>query len=136
MSAVPFDHKNYNKPAMLHPLFSTVIQRPDLVADHVSAYAALFNQELKAIGTSALARIAAWVLVVLCAFLFLSLAGMALMLGFANNQFHWALVAVPGCALLMTMIALVKARKPMQQDHFPELKAQLDSDVHALRVAA
>lgn len=121
---------------MLHPLFSTVIQRPDLVADHLSGYAALFNQELKAIGTNFLARIAAWVLFVLCGFLFLSLAGAALMLGFLNNQFHWALVAVPGCALLMTIVSLIKARQPLPQDHFPELKAQLGSDVDALRAAA
>ncbi len=121
---------------MLHPLFSTVIQRPDLVADHVSAYAALFNQEVKAIGTNVATRIAAWILAVLCGFLFLSLAGGAVMLGFINNQFHWALVAVPGLALLLTIVAFLKARQPMPQEHFPELKAQLDNDVRALRMAA
>ncbi|MES2281246.1 MAG: hypothetical protein V4542_07520 [Pseudomonadota bacterium] len=121
---------------MLHPLFSTVIQRPDLVVDHISAYAALFNQEVKAIGTNFLERIAAWVMVVLCGFLFLSLAGMALMLGFIHNQFHWALIAVPGVALLFMVIAFMKTRRAPAQEHFPELKAQLDSDAHALRMAA
>lgn len=121
---------------MLHPLFSTLIQRPDLLAGHVSAYAALFNQEMKAIGTNVAMRIAAWALAVLCGFLFLSLAGVAVMLGFVTNQFHWALVAVPGIALLLTIAAFLKARQPMPQEHFPELKAQLDSDVDALRMAA
>lgn len=118
---------------MLHPLFSTVIQRPDLVAEHVSAYASLFNQEVKAIGSNFLARIVAWAMVVLGGFLFLSLAGIALMLGFMQNQFHWILVAIPGCVLLVTAAAFMKARKSLPQDHFPELKAQLDSDIHALR---
>jgi hypothetical protein len=30
---------------------------------------------------------------------FLGLAGTAVMLGMLHNQFHWALVAVPGVAL-------------------------------------
>ncbi len=121
---------------MLHPLFSTVIQRPDLVADHVSAYAALFSQELGAMGGRVIARLVAWVLFVLCGFLFLSLAGVALMLGFLQNQFHWMLIAAPGVALLMTTAAFLKARQPLPSEHFPELKAQLDNDVHALRTAA
>ncbi|MBI2727278.1 MAG: hypothetical protein HYX42_13625 [Polaromonas sp.] len=121
---------------MLHPLFSTVIQRPDLVADHASAYAALFNQEVKAMGTNFVERVAVWVLVVLCGFLFLSLTGIALMLGFIHNQFHWTLVAVPGFALILTMLAFLKTRQPLPQENFTELKAQLDSDIHALRMAA
>lgn len=121
---------------MLHPLFSTVIQRPDLVADHLSAYAALVGQEVRTVGTQFVARIVACVLAVLCGFLFLTLSGVALMLGVLQNQFHWVLLAAPGVALVMTIVAVAMARKPMPQEQFPELKAQLDSDVHALRMAA
>ena len=35
---------------MLHPIFSTVIQRPDLVLGHLSAYGALVGQEAKTAG--------------------------------------------------------------------------------------
>ena len=35
---------------MLHPIFSTVIQRPDLVMVHLSAYGALVGQEAKTAG--------------------------------------------------------------------------------------
>lgn len=120
---------------MLHPLFSTVIQRPDLVADHISAYVALFSQEVGAIGNHIVGRLVAWVLFVLSGFLFLSLAGTALMLGFLQNQFHWILLVVPGIALIIAVTAFVKARKPLPSEHFPEFKAQLDSDVQALRTA-
>lgn len=120
---------------MLHPLFSTVIQRPDLVVDHVSAYAALFNQEVGAIGTNFAERVVAWVMVVLFGFLFLSLTGIALMLGFLHNQFHWSLVAIPGFALAAAATAFVKAKRRRSADHFPELRAQLDNDVQALRSA-
>lgn len=120
---------------MLHPLFSTVIQRPDLVADHISAYVALFSQEVGAIGNHVVGRLVAWVLFVLCGFLFLTLTGVALMLGFLQNQFHWILIATPGVALIITVMAFIKARMPLPAENFPELKAQLDSDVHALRTA-
>ncbi|MES2415032.1 MAG: hypothetical protein V4614_14595 [Pseudomonadota bacterium] len=120
---------------MLHPLFSTVIQRPDLVADHVSAYAALLGQEVKAIRTHFVAKVVSWVLFVFCAFLFLTLTGIALMLGFVHNQFHWMLVVVPAVSLLLTVATLFRALQPLPDENFPELKAQLDSDIHALRMA-
>ena len=121
---------------MLHPLFSTLIQRPDLLVDHVSAYAALFNQEAKAAGSELLMRSLTWALAAACGSIFLLLTGIALMLGFLQNQFHWILVAVPGAALILTMIAVFRAKRPRPAEHFPELKAQVDSDVSALRMAA
>lgn len=121
---------------MLHPLFSTLVQRPDLVVDHVSAYAALFHEEASRAGSELMARVVAWVLALLSAVVFLGLAGVALMLGLMHNQFHWVLVAVPGFALVLVVIALLRAKKPFQSERFPELKAQIDSDVDALRMAA
>ena len=58
------------------------------------------------------------------------------MLGFLNNQFHWILVAVPGTALLLTIVALIKAQQLAPADNFPELKAQIANDVRALRMVA
>lgn len=121
---------------MLHPLFSTIVQRPDLVVDHVSAYAALFQQEASDAGAELLTRVVAWVIAVLAGVVFLAMTGIAVMLGFIHNQFHWALVAVPAVALLMTIIAAVIAKKPLESKRFPELKAQIDSDARALRTAA
>lgn len=118
---------------MLHPLFSTLIKRPDLVMDHLSAYAALFHEEASIAGSELLARAMAWVLAALSVFVFLGLAGTALMLGFMQNQFHWVLVAVPGFALMLTVTIVFRARRPLQSERFPELKAQIDSDAQALR---
>lgn len=118
---------------MLHPLFSTLVQRPDLVIDHLSAYAALFHDEASAAASSFLGRAVAWVLVALSAVVFLGLTGTALMLGLLQNQFHWALVAVPGFALGLLVIALFVAKKPFPRESFTELKAQMDNDKRALR---
>lgn len=121
---------------MLHPLFSTVIQRPDLVIDHMSAYGALINQEIKAAGSQYSKRAIAGLLAVMCGAVFVSLAGIALMLGFLQNQFHWVLVVIPGTALLLTLIAIFEAKKSQPSDTFAELKAQLERDTSALRLAA
>lgn len=121
---------------MLHPLFSTVVQRPDLVMDHLSAYAALFHEEAAKAGTEIIQRVVAWVLAVLAGVVFLGLAGTAVMLGMLNHQFHWALVIVPGVALLLVVASVLWAKKPLKSERFPELKAQIDSDTQALRMAA
>lgn len=121
---------------MLHPLCLTIMQRPDLVVDHVSAYAALIQQEAVSAGSELLARIVAWALAVLAGSVFLGLAGTALMLGLLQNQFHWVLVAVPSVPLLLAVFAIAQARKPVNGERFPAVKAQFDSDVHALRMAA
>jgi uncharacterized membrane protein YqjE len=121
---------------MLHPFVSTLIRRPHLVIDHLAAYADLIREEASEAGTDLLQRVVAWVLVLVCAIVFLILAGVALMMGALMNQFHWALVAVPAFVLLLMVAAVVKARKPVLQTHFSEVRAQVDRDAQALRSAS
>ena len=118
---------------MLHPLFSTLIQRPDLAVDHLSAYGALFHEEASKAGSELLKRIMAWAVAILTAMLFLGLAGTALMFGFMHNQFHWVLVAVPAVALLLLFAAIWVATRSLQSERLPALQAQLHSDAVALR---
>lgn len=121
---------------MLHPLFSTLIQRPDLALDHASAYAALIHQEARVASSQLVKRGLAWALAGLFGCMCIVFTGVALMLGFLNNQFHWILVVVPGSALLMAVVAMVKALQPLPTENFMELKAQIDNDARALRMAA
>jgi peptidoglycan/LPS O-acetylase OafA/YrhL len=121
---------------MLHPLVSTLIQRPDLIVDHVAAYAALFQEEATEVGQELMRRAVAWMLAVLSIMVFLSLAGTAFMLGMLQQQFHWALVVVPGLALIFAIAAFWFAKKPISQNRFPDLKAQIASDAIALRSVA
>ena len=121
---------------MLHPLFSTLIHRPDLLVEHLSGYAALLHEETSEVGAELLERSLAWVLVALCAAVFLALAGVALMLGVMLQQFHWVLVATPAAVLLLLALALVKARVPPRPSRFAELKAQVSRDADALRMTA
>ncbi|MCY7372028.1 MAG: hypothetical protein LH479_14500 [Polaromonas sp.] len=121
---------------MLHPLFSTLVKRPDLVVDHVSAYAELVRIEAGDMAKDLVTRAASWAVAVIAGAIFLALAGIAVMLGLIQNQFHWGLVAVPGAALLLAVAAVLRAMKPWQSERFPELKAQVASDVEALRAVS
>lgn len=121
---------------MLHPLFSTLIQRPDLLVEHVSAYSALFQQEATQAGSQLASRYMAWGMVALFGLVFVLFAGTALMMGILHNQFHWVLLALPGVALLLMLIALAKAKTPLAGARFTELKAQIDSDIQALRAVS
>ena len=120
---------------MLHPVFSTLIQRPDLIADHLSAYTALLCQEAGSWRADWLERALAWVLMVAAAIVFVILSGTALMLG-ALQTFHWVLVVVPAVFLALTGLAWMRAKAPLPAERFQEFKAQWASDVNAFRKAA
>lgn len=121
---------------MLHPLFSTLVHRPDLVVEHVSAYAALLQAEASAAGSEWVRRALAWMLVAAGVLLFLVFAGVALMVGVLMNQFHWVLLAVPGLFLFIALLAYNRASRSVSVSSFADLKAQFDSDVRALRSVA
>ena len=117
---------------MIHPIFSVLINRPELVVDHVSGYAALMREEASSVGTELGKRAIALGATVLALVVFLVLAGVALMLGTLNG-FHWVLVITPGIALALAGAAWSVARQRLPEQAFTELKAQLDAAAQALR---
>jgi hypothetical protein len=118
---------------MVHPIFSVLISRPELVMDHVAGYAALVQDEASTVGLQVAKRVIAWGVAVMGLLVFLVLAGMAIMLGAVQGEFHWALVIVPGAALAVSIVAWTVARQPLPSKAFTELRAQLDADAQALR---
>jgi uncharacterized membrane protein YqjE len=119
---------------MLHPVFTTLIQRPDLVAGHVTAYAALIAEEAGAAGHEVVMKVMAYAITLVAGLLFIGLTGIALMLGAVQGEFHWALVAVPGVALLAAVLSFAWAKKPLKSDRFPQVREQMESDARALRM--
>jgi hypothetical protein len=117
---------------MIHPIFSVLINRPELVVDHVSGYAALMREEASSVGSEVAKRAIAWGATVLALVVFLVLAGVAVMLG-TLMEFHWVLVITPGIALAIAGAAWSVARQRLPEQAFTELKAQLDADAQALR---
>ena len=120
---------------MVHPIFSLLISRPGLVIDHVAGYAALVHEEATNAGMAVARQAIAWGVALLGLMVFLVLAGVAIMLGAMLGEFHWSLVLTPGAALLVSALAWNVARQRFPARPFTQLKAQLDADVQALRVA-
>jgi hypothetical protein len=118
---------------MVHPIFSVLIKRPELVMDHVAGYAALVQEEASTVGVEVAKRVIAWGVAVFALVVSLVLAGVAVMLGAMQGQFHWVLIAAPGAALLLSVVAWSVARQRLPAKAFSELKAQLDADAQALR---
>ncbi len=119
---------------MLHPIFSTVLGHPALVAEHIANYGALIKDEAAQASRGLVARLVAGVLAAVSAMLALGLIGMAVMLGVLHGSFHWVLVIVPGVAVVVAIVAAFIAARPSEFDGFNDLKAQLDADVQALHM--
>ncbi len=118
---------------MIHPIFSVLISRPELVVDHLANYAALARDEASSVGGQVGRRAIAWGVAALCFITFLVLAGVAIMLGAMHGEFHWVLIAVPCAALVIGAIAFSIARTQLPARAFSELRSQLDADAQALR---
>jgi hypothetical protein len=116
----------------VHPIFSVLITRPELVVDHVAGYAALVQEEASTVGLAVAKRVIAWAVTAVALFVFLVLAGVAVMLG-AINGFHWSLVLTPAVVLAVAVGAFLVARQKLPARAFTELRAQLDADAQALR---
>lgn len=118
---------------MVHPIFSVLITKPELVMEHVAGYAALMREEASSVGVEVAKRAVAWAVTLFALLVFLILAGVAAMLAAVQDQFHWAFILVPAIALAISIGAFLVARKRLPEKAFTELKAQLDADAQALR---
>ena len=120
---------------MLHPIFSTVLGHPELVADHLANYAALLKEETASAGRGIVERIIASVLAVVSALLALGLVGIAVMLGVLHGSFNWVLVIVPAVAVVIAAVSAYIAARPSELHAFADFRAQLDADIQTLHIA-
>jgi len=119
--------------SIVHPIFSVLVSRPELVMEHVAGYAALAQEEASSVGKEVTKRVIAWAACAFSGLVFLILAGVAVMLGAVNDAFSWALVLVPLVPLGLAVFAWTIARQRLPAKAFAELRAQLDADAQALR---
>lgn len=118
---------------MVHPIFSVLITKPELVMEHMAGYASLMREEASSVGSEVAKRAVAWGITLAAALVFLILAGVAAMLAAIQDRFHWAFVLVPLIPLVVSVAAFTVARKRLPEKAFTELKAQLDADAQTLR---
>jgi len=120
---------------MFHPIYTTALRHPELIADHLANYAALAREEAAQASQILLRRLIAGALAVGSALMTLVLAGVAVMLYGANGHFDWLLVLVPAIAALVTLVAAVVAARHSPTHGFDEVRAQFEADMIALQVA-
>lgn len=118
---------------MFHPFFKAVLQRPDLLVQHLSNHIDLIKAEAATTGRSLAMKGVAALLAGLLLLLALGLTGVAVMLGFVH-AFHAALVAVPGVAWAFALLSLVPAmrRSPAAQAQ-REVMSEIEADLAVLR---
>ena len=124
----------------MHPLFQLIATRPQLLADHAEAYAALVAVEVPRI-SAAWQRSAVFNALALCALIAgLVLAGVALMLWAtlpdAPMRAAWVLLAVPLLALSAALACAMAARSGDAGVAMNNLRLQIAADIALLRAAA
>lgn len=111
-------------------------QRPDLLVDHVLAYADLAKTEIDALKQRLLRQIIAGAIALAMSLAFVVVSGVALMLhavGSANSDSSWVLLAVPGFMLALAMLAALLALSKGGARTTSSLSAQLKQDARAFR---
>lgn len=122
---------------MIHPLLKLIATEPEVLGDHVEAYADLVGDEVRKAGNAWAARLALYGAALGLLGVGLVLAGVALMLWAAlptgDFQAPWVLVAVPAVTLAAAVLCALLARRSRVESAFDNVKKQLSADMAMLR---
>ena len=122
---------------MIHPLLRLAATEPQLLGEHVEAYAALLGEEAKEVSTSWIRRIVLYAVAGVLGLVGLVLVGVALLFWAAvpTDQYNagWALVVIPLVPLVVAAICAFSARSKPVVAAFEKIKQQLNADVAMLR---
>ena len=123
----------------MHPLFSLLATRPQLLVDHAQAYAGLFHEEFSQ-SLNAWRRWALLQAVALCSLgVAAVLGGVAVMLWAVTPvllvQAQWILWATPLMPLTVAIVCTWMASRQSPTDAFEKLGRQLGADMAMLRAA-
>jgi hypothetical protein len=123
---------------MLHPLLRLALARPDLLADHASAYAELALDNARDVAAAWQLRLVGWVLLAAGVLLCVTFAGVALMLygAVAAVTQPWLLWAVPLVPLLLALVGAWLARRPAAARGGVSVAQQFEADLSLLRARA
>ena len=122
---------------MIHPLLRLAATEPQLLGDHVEAYAALVGEELGRASSSWVMRIGLYVAALAMVCVGLVLIGVALLLAASvpSSEYPatWALFVVPLAPFVIAAACVFVARSKPIASAFDKIKSQLDADMAMLR---
>ena len=122
-----------------HPLLRMLAEQPQLLGEHLAAYAALLAAEGAAAVSATRRRVALQLIAAACGTLAVGLAGVALMLWAAlsadvfSSATGWVLFAVPAVPAGVGLWLWRAARPPAGSEAFAALKRQGAADLALLR---
>jgi hypothetical protein len=124
---------------MIHPLVRLLATEPQLVVEHVGAYADLIECEAREAQRRFTIRLALSLLALCCLGVAAVLTGVALMLyaitPALSTQAQWALGAAPAVPILIAIFAGLVARRPSAERAFASIRAQISADLQMIRDA-
>jgi hypothetical protein len=123
---------------MLHPMLRLVLARPDLLADHASAYAELAAVSAREAVAEWQLRLVGWVLLAAGVLLCIIFGGVALMLHGAVGAMPtpWLLWVVPAAPALLALLGGWLTRRRTDGRRGTSITQQFEADLALLRAAA
>ncbi len=122
---------------MIHPLLRLIATEPQVLGDHVEAYAELVGDEVRKTGSAWGLRLGLYAAALCLLGVSLVLAGVALMLWAAlppsSFQAPWMLIAVPAAAFVAAAACALLARRNPVENAFDNIRKQLSADIAMLR---
>ena len=122
---------------MIHPLLRLIATEPQILGDHVEAYAELVGDEVKKTSSAWSLRIALYLAALALGCVALVLGGVAVMLWAtlppSGFQVPWLLVAVPAAGFVAAIVCVLLARRNPVENAFDNVKKQLSADMAMLR---
>ena len=122
---------------MIHPLLHLIATKPQLLGDHVEAYAELVGAEVSKTSKRWITRVALWAGTAFLGTVFLVFAGVALMLWAVvptdSMNVPWLLVVVPLVPLVGAVACVLTARAHSDEAAFQTVKEQFAADMAMLR---
>lgn len=125
---------------MMHPLLHLILTQPQLLAEHVEAYAELLGTDMGQASSLWKKRAVLHAIALCCLGVATVLAGVALMLWAVipttAMQAPWALIAAPLVPFVMALSCLKAASLLDSSRVFDNLRQQLKADMMMLREAS
>ena len=122
---------------MIHPLLHLIATKPQLLGDHVEAYAELVSAEAGKTSRLWISRVVLYAVALFLLSSGLVFVGVALMLWAVvpgdNMNSPWLLVVVPLVPLAAGAICILRARAEPEHAAFETVKQQLSADMAMLR---
>jgi len=122
---------------MIHPLFQTLAMRPELLVEHLGAYAQLATVEVSETTERLRQRALLIAMLTVSAALGLGLGGIALLLlgvvPLAQMPAAWLLAVVPVVPLVLALICWLRLRQSQLNCSFDLLREHLALDTALLR---